>query len=98
MHVLVQERDELGLLNNLEAKIHGVRYALVMAMSGGIELHMLGEMLHLFGRPGLIGQFAAFHNSSFRFAAQEKTARVRKNRIGCSAGTRLPTPLDIGLA
>ena len=98
MHVLVQKGDELGRLNNLEAEIHGVRYAFVVAMARRVQFHVLGQLLHLFGGPRLVRQLAALHDSGLRLAAQEESARVRKNRIRRAAGPRLPNPLNIRLA
>src|ERR1700733_3431138 len=98
MHVVMQKRDEIGRLNNLEAEIQGVRDAFEVAMAGRIQFHVLRETLHFFGGPRLIRQLAALYDSRLGFRAQEETAGVRKNRICSAAGPGLPTAFNIRLA
>ena len=98
VHVVVENGDEFGRLNNLEAEVQGVRDALEVAMARGVELHVLRQILDFFSGPWLIRQHAALHDTGLRFGAQKETARVRKNRISRASGPGIPGAFNIRLA
>ena len=61
MHVFVNQSDLRGGLKELKREHHGMGYALIMAMSSGVQFDVLNAIFGLFSSPGLIRQNAAFH-------------------------------------